>query len=63
MAKKAKTKKKIKRSPWSKAQIAELRAHSKARTRVSKIAKLMKRTDGALRQQALKGGFGLGHQR
>ena len=35
----------------------------KARTPVAKISKLMKRTVGALRQQALKLGIGLGHQR
>jgi hypothetical protein len=41
----------------------ELRKHSKARTTVIKISKQMKRTVGALRQQALKLGIGLGHQR
>jgi hypothetical protein len=30
---------------------------------VAKIAKMMKRTVGALRQQALKLGIGLGHRR
>jgi hypothetical protein len=59
------TKKKIRRrgAAWTKAMHAELRKHSKARTPVSKISKQMKRTVGALRQQALKLGFGLGHQR
>ena len=52
-----------KRVPWTKAQLAELRRHSKARTPVAKIAKQMKRTEGALRQQALKLGIGLGHHR
>ena len=60
MAKKAK---KTKRVAWTKALHAELRKHSKARTPVLKIAKQMKRTEGALRQQALKLGLGLGHQR
>jgi hypothetical protein len=54
---------KIKRVAWTKALQAELRKHSKARTPVAKIAKQMKRTAGALRQQALKLGIGLGHQR
>ncbi len=54
---------KMKRVPWTKAQHAELRRHSKARTPVARIAKLMKRTPGALRQQALKLGIGLGHRR
>ena len=49
--------------PWTKAMHAELRKHSKVRTPVAKISKLMKRTIGSLRQQALKLGIGLGHQR
>jgi hypothetical protein len=40
-----------------------LKAHSKAKTPVVKISKQMKRTIGALRQQAFKLGIGLGHQR
>jgi len=48
---------------WTKAHHAALRKHSKARTPVAKISKAMKRTVGALRQQALKLGIGLGHQR
>jgi hypothetical protein len=48
---------------WTKAMHAELRKHSKARTPVTKIAKQMKRTIGALRQQAFSLGIGLGHQR
>jgi hypothetical protein len=59
------TKKKIRRrgAAWTKAMQAELRKHSKARTPVDKISKQMKRTVGALRQQALQLGIGLGHQR
>jgi hypothetical protein len=59
----AKKAKKRKRVSWTKTHYAELRKHSKARTPVAKIAKAMKRTVGALRQQALKLGIGLGHQR
>ena len=58
-----KSKKKIARREYSKADVKELRAHSKARTPVDKIAKLTKRTVGSLRQKALKLGIGLGHQR
>jgi hypothetical protein len=58
-----KSKKKITRRAYSKADVRELRAHSKARTPVDKIAKLTKRTVGSLRQKALKLGIGLGHQR
>jgi hypothetical protein len=58
-----KSKKKIVRREYSKADVKELRAHSKSRTPVDKIAKLTKRTVGSLRQKALKLGIGLGHQR
>ena len=52
-----------KKVAWTRSMHAELRKHSKARTPVVKISKQMKRTVGALRQQALKLGIGLGHQR
>jgi hypothetical protein len=42
------------RSPWSKEDVKELKAHSKARTPVAKIAKAMKRTEGG-RTQAQSG--------
>jgi uncharacterized Zn finger protein len=54
---------KITRREYTKEDIKELRAHSKARTPVAEIAKLTKRTVGSLRQKALKLGIGLGHQR
>ncbi|MDH2346815.1 hypothetical protein [Bradyrhizobium sp. SSUT77] len=66
MAKKAKstaTKKKTVRREYTKADLKELRAHSKAKTPVAKIAKLTKRSEGSLRQKALKLGIRLGHQR
>jgi hypothetical protein len=55
--------KKITRREYTKDDVKELRAHSKARTPVSEIARLTKRTVGSLRQKALKLGIGLGHQR
>jgi hypothetical protein len=61
-ASKKATKKAVRRE-YTKADVKELRAHSKARTPVDKIAKLTKRTVGSLRQKALKLGIGLGHQR
>lgn len=61
MAKKAK--KKIVRKPFTKDDVKALKAHSKARTPVAKIAKQMKRTEGSLRQKAIKLGIGLGHMR
>ncbi|MDA9440425.1 hypothetical protein XH98_15130 [Bradyrhizobium sp. CCBAU 51745] len=60
MAKKAK---KRTRRPYSADDVKQLRAHSKARTPIAKIAKQMKRTEGSLRQKAIKLGIGLGHQR
>ncbi|MGY4473996.1 hypothetical protein [Bradyrhizobium sp. USDA 3364] len=60
MAKKAK---KIVRREYTTADVKELRAHSKARTPVAKLAKLTKRSEGSLRQKALKLGISLGHRR
>jgi hypothetical protein len=57
------TKKIVTRKPWTKDEYKTLKAHSKARTPVIRISKEMKRSVGALRQQALKLGVGLGHQR
>jgi hypothetical protein len=57
------TKKKAIRKTYTASDINLLKAHSKARTPVSKLVKLMKRSEGSLRRKALKGGIGLGHQR
>jgi hypothetical protein len=62
VAKKA-AKKRISRREYTAADVKLLKAHSKARTPVSKLTKLMKRSEGSLRQKALKLGIGLGHQR
>jgi hypothetical protein len=56
-------KKVVVRREYSKADVRELRAHSKARTPIAKIVKLTKRTEGSLRQKAFALGIGLGHQR
>lgn len=56
-------KKRGKRREWTKTDLKELRAHSKAKTPVNKISKATKRTVGALRQKAFQLGIGLGHQR
>jgi hypothetical protein len=56
-------KKKIIRREYTKADVKELRTHSKAKTPVVRIAKLTKRSVGSLRQKALKLGLRLGHQR
>jgi hypothetical protein len=60
VAKKAKT---AVRREYTKADVKELRVHSKARTPVVKIMKLTKRSEGSLRQKALKLGIRLGHRR
>jgi hypothetical protein len=49
--------------PWTKEDVRTLKAHSKARTPVTKISKVMKRTVGALRRRAGILGLGLGHRR
>ena len=57
------TKKIPARKPYTTADVKLLKQHSKARTPVAKIAKLMKRSEGSLRQKAQALGIGLGHQR
>jgi hypothetical protein len=59
MAKKTKKK----RREYTKEDVKLLRAHSKARTPVARVSKLMKRSEGSLRQKARVLGIGLGHQR
>ena len=65
MAKRAakKASKKRTRVEYTTADVRELRTHSKAKTPISKIAKAMKRSEGSLRQKALKLGIRLGHRR
>ena len=60
MAKKAKI---VVRREYTRADVKELRVHSKAKTPVVKIMKLTRRTEGSLRQKALTLGIRLGHQR
>ena len=48
---------------YTRADVKELRAHSKAKTPIAKIAKLMKRTVGSLRQKAIRLGIRLGNRR
>jgi hypothetical protein len=51
------------RSPWTKDDLRALKAHSKAKAPVVKVAKTLKRTEGAVRQKAKTIGIGLGHRR
>jgi hypothetical protein len=55
-------KKKRTRKLYASEDIKLLKQHSKARTPVAKIVKLMKRSEGSLRQKALALGLGLGSQ-
>jgi hypothetical protein len=57
MAKKAKTK--IKRRPWSKEDIRELKSLARSKVSAAKIAKQFKRTLPALRQKAMNLGISL----
>jgi hypothetical protein len=50
-------------TPWTNEDVRELKAHSKARTPLTVIAKKMKRTEWALRRKAGILGIGLGHRR
>jgi hypothetical protein len=63
MARKAKTAKRRPRKTWTKEHLRELKTHSKAKTPVTKIAKAMKRTEGAVRQKGFALGIPVGHQR
>jgi hypothetical protein len=56
-------KKTLARKPWTDEDVHELKLHSKAKTPVAKVAKAMKRTEGAVRQKAKTIGIGLGHRR
>jgi hypothetical protein len=51
------------RREYTKSDVRDLKSHSKARTPVAKIAKLMKRTEASLRQKALTLKISLGHRR
>jgi hypothetical protein len=57
------SRRKVARKEYAASDIKLLKMHSKARTPVAKLAKLMKRSEGSLRQKALRLGIGLGHQR
>jgi hypothetical protein len=52
-----------KRRDWTKDDLRELKAHSRAKTPVAKISKMTKRSEGALRQKAFSLGLPIGHQR
>jgi hypothetical protein len=63
MAKRTKANGRSKRVPWTNENIRELKMHSKSKTPVAKIAKTMKRSEGAIRQKALALSISIGHRR
>jgi hypothetical protein len=63
MAKAIGTTKRIVRRDWTRAEVKELRQHSKDKKRVTTISRALKRTPGALRQKARTLGIPLGHRR
>jgi len=63
MAKIVTTRKRIVRRDWTRADVKELRQHSKDKTPVKSISRTLKRTPGALRQKARVLGIPLGHRR
>ena len=65
MAKKTKKKsnKPVARREYSKEDLKLLKAHSKSKTPVDRIAKLLKRSGATLRQKARAMGLPLGHRR
>jgi hypothetical protein len=52
-----------KRVAWTKEDLRNLKVHSKSKTPVAKISKLMKRSEGAIRQKALALNISIGHRR
>jgi hypothetical protein len=51
------------RLPWTQQNVRELKTHSKSKTPVAKISKIMKRSEGAIRQKALMLSIPIGHRR
>jgi hypothetical protein len=63
MSKAIARRKRVIRRDWTRADVKELRQHSKNKTRVKTISRALKRTPGALRQKARALGIPLGHRR
>jgi hypothetical protein len=53
----------VRRRAWTKRDVAELKKFSRAKVSVARVSRAMRRTPGALRQQAYKLGLRLGHRR
>jgi hypothetical protein len=51
--------KRLKRRSWTTADIRKLKVHAKKKTRAARIARALKRTEGATRQKAFSMGLSL----
>jgi hypothetical protein len=63
MAKTIAARKRIVRRDWTRADVKELRQHSRDKTPVKTISRALKRSPGSLRQKARALGIPLGHRR
>jgi hypothetical protein len=63
MAKTIVRRKRVVRRDWTRADVKELRQHSRTKTRVKSISRALKRTPSSLRQKARALGIPLGHRR
>jgi hypothetical protein len=63
MAKTTAKRKRVVRRDWTRADVKELRQHSRNKTPVRTVSRALKRTPGALRQKARLLGIPLGHRR
>jgi hypothetical protein len=63
MPKATATRKRVVRRDWTRADLKELRQHSRNKTPVKTVSRALKRTPGALRQKARLLGIPLGHRR
>ena len=63
MARTVATRKRVVRRDWTRADVKELKQHSKNKTPVKTISRALKRSSGALRQKARVLGIPLGHRR
>jgi hypothetical protein len=63
MAKSIPRRRRVARRDWTRAEVKELRQHSRDKTRVKTISRALKRTPAALRHKAHALGIPLGHRR
>jgi hypothetical protein len=59
----AKKRKKRAYKVWTNADLKALKQHSRAMTPVSKLARLLKRTEATIRMKAYSLGLSMGHRR